>query len=102
MGDSVNSEVPHQLMNPREFTWRGSPHVVCRVTGHGWVNEETWRVRALAREGGYPGVFDLRFDWTVGRWSVTRISTLELEAAGPVEQEGCQVRPRLYVEESEK
>jgi len=36
-----------------------------------------WRVRAAAGRSAPPGVFDLRFDWSAGRWTVTRIDMLE-------------------------
>lgn len=46
-------------------------------------DEEVWRVRAspsaLRPAPALTGVFDLRFDWAVGRWSVTRIDILEEE-----------------------
>lgn len=38
---------------------------------------EIWRVRAAIGRAGRPGVFDLRFDWNDGRWTVIRIDTLE-------------------------
>jgi hypothetical protein len=44
-----------------------------------WHDQEVWRVRAL-RVGPpqpVPGVFDLRFDWVVGRWTVIRIDIQE-------------------------
>ncbi len=40
-------------------------------------DHEIWRVRAAIGRAGRPGVFDLRFDWTDGRWTVIRIDTLE-------------------------
>ncbi|SHM34889.1 DUF6504 family protein [Cryptosporangium aurantiacum] len=46
-------------------------------------DEEIWRVRAspsaLQPAPALAGVFDLRFDWAVGRWTVTRIDILEEE-----------------------
>jgi hypothetical protein len=46
-----------------------------------WHDQEVWRVRAnpagVPPGTLIPGVFDLRFDWAVGRWTVTRIDTLE-------------------------
>ena len=46
-------------------------------------DEEVWRVRAspsaLQPAPALAGLFDLRFDWTVGRWTVTRIDILEEE-----------------------
>ncbi|GAA3389971.1 DUF6504 family protein [Cryptosporangium minutisporangium] len=46
-------------------------------------DEEVWRVlaspSALQPAPALAGVFDLRFDWTVGRWTVTRIDILEEE-----------------------
>jgi hypothetical protein len=54
------------------------------ATGTRWHDQEVWRVRAgpLATSSSaavIPGVFDLRFDWAVGRWTVTRIDILEEE-----------------------
>jgi hypothetical protein len=49
-----------------------------------WHDQEVWRVRAGPLATGHsaaviPGVFDLRFDWAVGRWTVSRIDILEEE-----------------------
>jgi hypothetical protein len=83
---------------PEEFLWEGQVHRVQAVLDHHPVPEgteqgaeegatspvaesgEVWRVRASAGRHGYRGVFDLRFDWTAGRWTVTRISMLEGES----------------------
>lgn len=72
---------------PAEFEWQGRPHRVRAVIRHRLVRPpdpgagpppvEVWRVRAVAVPAGPPGVFELRFDWGVGRWSVTRIDSLE-------------------------
>jgi len=71
---------------PAEFLWEGQLHRVRSVIAHesphdteheacsGAGNDEVWRVRASIGRHGYPGVFDLRFDWTAGRWTVTRIT----------------------------
>lgn len=70
---------------PEEFLWRGHVHRVRAVLAHdapqeterlasgGAGREEVWRVKASAGRHSYPGVFDLRFDWTAGRWTVVRI-----------------------------
>jgi hypothetical protein len=68
---------------PEEFLWEGQVHHVRAVLAHnalesegavaGAGNDEVWRVRASAGRHGHPGVFDLRFDWTAGRWTVTQI-----------------------------
>ncbi|GAA0220305.1 DUF6504 family protein [Cryptosporangium japonicum] len=46
-------------------------------------DEEVWRVSAspsaLLPVPALAGVFDLSFDWAVGRWTVTRIDILEEE-----------------------
>jgi hypothetical protein len=78
---------------PEEFLWEGQVHRVRAVLDHHPVpegvgpvatdvsdNGEVWRVRASAGRHGYRGVFDLRFDWTAGRWTVTHISMLEGES----------------------
>jgi hypothetical protein len=73
---------------PAEFLWEGQVHRVRSVLAHepppgegeacrGAGNDEIWRVRASAGRHRQPGVFDLRFDWTAGRWTVTHITTLE-------------------------
>jgi hypothetical protein len=66
---------------PAEFLWEGQVYKVRTVLAHefsrgegGAGNDEVWRVRASAGRHGYQGVFDLRFDWTAGRWTVTRIT----------------------------
>ncbi|HEV2086983.1 MAG TPA: DUF6504 family protein [Cryptosporangiaceae bacterium] len=41
------------------------------------ADHEVWRVQAAIGRTGRPGVFDLRFDWNDGRWTVIRIDTLE-------------------------
>jgi hypothetical protein len=76
---------------PEEFLWEGQVHRVRAVLAHdsrqdtegeavqGAGNDEVWRVRASAGRHGYRGVFDLRFDWTAGRWTVIRITTMEGE-----------------------
>lgn len=78
---------------PEEFFWQGHRHRVGEVIEHrsetaattdtdetaetGAVTDdrgvEVWRVRARTGRHGYPGVYDLRFDWAVGRWTVTHI-----------------------------
>ncbi|MFL6238074.1 MAG: DUF6504 family protein [Actinomycetes bacterium] len=76
---------------PTEFVWRGRIYSVRAVLGHwmeagGWWaravphrgggldegEQEIWRVEARAGRGGSPGVFDLRFDWSGGGWSLAR------------------------------
>ena len=50
--------------------------------GTPWHHQEVWRVRAgpvFTTTPIVPGVFDLRFDWAVGRWTVTRIDISEEE-----------------------
>jgi hypothetical protein len=50
-------------------------------TSGGHYDQEIWRVRASQVAAPppalIPGVFDLRFDWAVGRWNVTRIDIEE-------------------------
>ncbi|MFI5957183.1 DUF6504 family protein [Cryptosporangium sp. NPDC051539] len=62
------AEPPSELSEPPPDATRPPDH-------------EVWRVRAspsaLQPAPALAGVFDLRFDWTVGRWSVTRIDILE-------------------------
>ena len=70
---------------PGEFLWEGQVHRVREVLTHvsmehtrggavsGAGRDEVWRVRASAGRHGDRGVYDLRFDWTAGRWTVTRI-----------------------------
>jgi hypothetical protein len=70
---------------PEEFLWEGQVHRVRAVLAHdalegteggavtGAGRDEVWRVRASAGRHGYRGVFDLRFDWTAGRWTVIEI-----------------------------
>ncbi len=72
---------------PEEFFWEGQLHRVRAVIAHdapqdvrrpasdGAGREEVWRVKASSGRHSYPGVFDLRFDWTTGRWTVTRVTT---------------------------
>jgi hypothetical protein len=71
---------------PEEFLWEGQVHRVRAVLTHeslddtaggavtGAGRDEVWRVRASAGRHGHRGVYDLRFDWTAGRWTVTRIT----------------------------
>jgi hypothetical protein len=72
---------------PEEFFWQGQVHRVRSVIAHDAPQdvrrpasgdagrEEVWRVKASAGRHNYPGVFDLRFDWTAGRWTVIRVMT---------------------------
>jgi hypothetical protein len=99
-GDAV--EVRRSDDAPAEFVWRGRLYSVRAVLGHwmeagGWWGravpdrggaldegeQEIWRVEACpnrptrgieARAGraGSPGVFDLRFDWSGGGWTLAR------------------------------
>jgi hypothetical protein len=71
---------------PAEFAWRGQTHRVRAVLRHRLERsgaedapppQEVWRVRAVAVPTWIPGVFELRFDWGAGRWTVSRIDTLE-------------------------
>jgi hypothetical protein len=79
---------------PEEFLWEGQVHRVRAVLTHRAAPEavsvpagataevdagEVWRVRASAGRHGYRGVFDLRFDWAAGRWTVTHIPMMEGE-----------------------
>lgn len=90
-GDGEESEVqPTEVRRagegdaPEEFLWEGLVYQVRAVLAHeppqdnaaagGAGNDEVWRVRASHRRHGYPGVFELRFDWTAGRWTVTRVT----------------------------
>jgi len=76
---------------PAEFVWRGRLYSVRVVLGHwmeagGWwrralpdrggvldeAEQEIWRVEARPGRGGSAGVFDLRFDWSGGGWSLAR------------------------------
>jgi len=74
---------------PEEFVWEGLIHRVREVLAHeapqetqreasgGAGKDEVWRVKASPRRHSYPGIFDLRFDWTAGRWTVTRVTEEE-------------------------
>ena len=74
---------------PEEFLWEGQIHRVRSVLAHeapqetereasgGAGNDEVWRVKASSGRHGYPGVYDLRFDWTAGRWTVIRVKMIE-------------------------
>ncbi len=76
---------------PKEFLWEGqlqqvreviahdAPQEVRRPASGGAGKEEVWRVKASAGRHGFPGIFDLRFDWTAGRWTVIRVATTERE-----------------------
>lgn len=68
-------------VEPSEFSFADGPGRLPR--GAPWHHEEVWRVHAspaaTSPTSVVPGVFDLHFDWAVGRWTVTRIDTLEEE-----------------------
>ena len=76
---------------PAEFVWRGRLYSVRAVLGHwmeagGWwrhavpdrggvlteAEHEVWRVEARAGRAAAPGVFELRFDWAGGGWTLAR------------------------------
>lgn len=60
-------------LSPQEFSWLGRVHHVQHIFAHDRVHEEVWRVQAVVGRNVQPGVFELRFDWSAGRWSVRRL-----------------------------
>ena len=83
-------EVRRRDEAPVEFLWRGRLHVVRAVlarwveTGRWWDASletpgpddgecELWRVEAGAGAAAGTGVYDLRFDWASGRWTIARV-----------------------------
>lgn len=75
-----DAEYPRPADVPVEFWWQSKPHHVINVVSHRRVSEEVWRVSAVARSASVPGVFDLCFDWSDGRWSITRVRMFPGEA----------------------
>lgn len=84
------AEVRRVDESPAEFIWRGRLYRVRAVLGHwkeaarwwqaaargpevaGGEDFEFWRVQARPGRASSDGVYDLCFDWSVGRWSVDR------------------------------
>jgi hypothetical protein len=76
---------------PVAFTWRGRRYAVVAVLDHWWETvawwsrpegavtddeRELWRVEARPAHGrgsGVPGVVELGFAWTTGRWTVEAV-----------------------------
>jgi hypothetical protein len=81
-------DVQRHDVDPTEFLWRGRLYQVRAVlsrwseAGRWWraagldalddAEREYWRVEAAAGRSGSSGVFDLCFDWSAGRWFLSR------------------------------
>ena len=80
---------------PVQFVWQNRLYIVRSVLAH-WVEttpwwssptttgvpadigeREYWRVEAMAGAAETAGVYELRFDWSVGQWSVRRTDVEE-------------------------